>query len=112
MRKCGVEPSEAKVRHAFEHIMRQINADQSFLGRMERHHQAARRAGFYSTELTSSLSDAYSRRVTKELRSAVEHVKREFGLPPSKPELLSTPNRTTAGPARPRSIGFRLTKNK
>lgn len=112
LRERGVEPSETKVRHAFEYIMPQINADQSFLGRMERYHQSARRAGFYPLELTSSLSDAYSRRVAKEMGSAMEHVIREFELATSKPVLLSSPDRTPAGPARPRSIGFRLAKKK
>lgn len=112
LRKRGVEPSETKVRHAFEYIMQQINADQSFLGRTERYHQSARRAGFYSAELTSSLSDAYSRRVAKEIGSAMEHVMREFELSRSKPVLLSSPDRTPGGPARPRSIGFRLAKKK
>ena len=112
LRECGVEPSETKVRHAFEYIMQQINADQSFLGRMERYHQSARRAGFYPLELTLSLSDAYSRSVAKEMGSAMEHVIREFELATSKPVLLSSPDRTPAGPARPRSIGFRLAKKK
>lgn len=106
LRKAGIEPTEAKLKHASGFALTRLNADRRFNARLSRLHSGARRLGHYTPEIAAEITDLYARRFGKEAAAAIENVRAEYQLgPAAQPQQPKpkAPNRVPAAPVRSRA---------